>query len=403
VSGHIKKRKSELTGKVTYQCRIPGEPAKTFDRKRDATRWLEEEQARRVRGETRDSQAPFRELVATWERTRAAKLAPKTRERYASVTRKYLLPEWGSTPLRKLDRPTIKQWFADLGEEGCSAGTAKKIHTVLSSILDEGVELRMLRSNPAARLRVQAPERRDMTILTATEVRTLADSLPRAQDKLAVYVAAYTGLRAGELWALQRRDVDVAHRRLLVERTLTSESGRLIFRNVTKTDGSRRVVSLPTFLANMLRTHLATLPADPQAIPADPQTLLFTAPSGGNGRSEADPTNPVRHELFMARVFRPAVRGKPAKGKRPAVPAVLPPRLAKLRFHDLRHTCASFLIHSGASVLLVAKRLGHTDPSMTLKVYGHLYPSHEAALADALDATFNGADNVERFRRDEAA
>jgi hypothetical protein len=95
---------------------------KTFKRKRDAERWLEEEQARRLRGEARDSAQPFRELVATWERTRAAKLAPKARERYASVMRKYLLPEWGSTPLAKLDRPTIKQWFADLDAK---PGTAK--------------------------------------------------------------------------------------------------------------------------------------------------------------------------------------------------------------------------------------------------------------------------------------
>jgi hypothetical protein len=134
MGGHVKRRVSERTGKVTYQARMPREggkthehDVKTFKRKRDAERWLEEEQARRLRGEARDSAQPFRDLVATWERTRAAKLAPKTRERYASVTRKYLLPEFGSTPLAKLDRPMVKQWFAELE---ASAGTAKKIHTV---------------------------------------------------------------------------------------------------------------------------------------------------------------------------------------------------------------------------------------------------------------------------------
>lgn len=66
----------------------------------------------------------------------------------------------------------------------------------------------------------------------------------------------------------------------------------LVFRNVTKTDGSRRVVSLPTFLVNMLTTQL-------DGIPADPNALVFTAPGCG----------PVRHEQFPRRVFVPAVKG----------------------------------------------------------------------------------------------
>ena len=100
----------------------------------------------------------------------------------------------------------------------------------------------------------------------------------------------------------------------------------------------------------------------------------------------------------MRRGWRAATRGIPARPAQPAtrgrapIPAQ-PPRPSPLRthkeavrFHDLRHTCASLLIDAGASVVLVAQRLGHADPSMTLRVYSHLYPSAEAALADALDA-----------------
>jgi integrase len=107
----------------------------------------------------------------------------------------------------------------------------------------------------------------------------------------------------------------------------------------------------------------------------DPDALVFTAPEGG----------PVRHELFRRRVFNPA---------RSALPAAK----AKLTWHDLRHTCASLLIDKGANVLLVARHLGHADPSMTLRVYGHLYPSHEAALADALDAGITEAEHATSLR-----
>ena len=89
----------------------------------------------------------------------------------------------------------------------------------------------------------------------------------------------------------------------------------------------------------------------------------------------------VRHELFQRRVFKPAV-------KTTVEAKALPEGKAKLRWHDLRHTCASLLIHFGASVLLVQKRLGHSSATTTLDRYGWLFPSAEAALADALDATY---------------
>ena len=320
--------------------------------------------------------------MATWERTRTANLAPKTRERYASVTRTHLLPAFGSTPLGKLTRAAIKEWFAALD---ASPGTARKIQVVLSSILSEGVELGLLRENPAARLRLATPPRRDMTILTATEIRAVAEAIERPSDRLAVYVAAYTGLRAGELWALQRRDVDVPGRRLLVGRTLKDSHGHLEFVNATKTDGSRRVVSLPTFLANMLAVHLDSLPANADA-------LLFTSPGGGNGRASGE-SSPVRHGLFVRRIFKPAVKGRAATDGKPAIPGALPADKANVRWHDLRHTCAALLIAAGRHPLEIKTRLGHASITTTMDRYGQLFPSAESALADALDATFN-ADNV---------
>ena len=379
MAGHVKKR-TRQDGTVSYQARIPSPTnrhkhvVKTFARKREAELWLARQSAAIQTGEFIDpstSAKPFCDLVETWERTRAAKLAPKTRERYKSVTRAHLLPAFGSTPLGKLTRSDIKEYFAALD---ASPGTARKIQVVLSSILSEGVELGLLRENPAARLRLASPPRRDMTILTAEEVRAVASAIERPSDRLAIYVAAYTGLRAGELWALQRRDVDLTGRRLLVGRTLRDERGHLTFSNVTKTDGSRRVVSLPTFLVNMLTEHLATLPAD-----AD--VLLFTSPGGGNGRAVGEPS-PIRHSLFVRRAFKPAVRTS------------LPADKANVRFHDLRHTCAALLIAAGRHPLEIKTRLGHASITTTMDRYGQLFPSAEAALADALDATYNGGNVV---------
>ena len=107
----------------------------------------------------------------------------------------------------------------------------------------------------------------------------------------------------------------------------------------------------------------------------DPDALVFTAPGGGGARPESNP-GPVRHELFVRRVFRPAVR------------AALPDKPA-LRWHDLRHTCAALLVAAGRHPLEIKTRLGHASITTTMDRYGWLFPSAEAALADALDATYD--------------
>jgi Phage integrase family len=143
-----------------------------------------------------------------------------------------------------------------------------------------------------------------MTILTAEEIKALADAIPRASDRLAIYVAAYCGLRAGELWALQRRDIDLLHNRLHVQRALKDIRGHLEFGD-TKTSGSRRTVSLPTFLQAMLTEHM-------QSMPTSPDALLFLSPGGGGARQAGD-GGPVRHSLFVRRVFKPAIIGDKKK------------------------------------------------------------------------------------------
>jgi integrase len=98
----------------------------------------------------------------------------------------------------------------------------------------------------------------------------------------------------------------------------------------------------------------------------------------------------VRHGLFMREMYRPAIVGDPhnedaSKRRPPALPA----EKANLRFHDLRHTCASLLVAQGSPMLYVKERLGHASVTTTINQYGHMFPSVEASLADALDEMYD--------------
>jgi integrase len=210
----------------------------------------------------------------------------------------------------------------------------------------------------------------------------------------------YTGLRAGELWALRRRDVDALRGELLVDEALKEVAARSaanvpaaqrltpsLIVGPTKTYAKRRV-SVPAFLRDLLAEHLASpLPGG-----SGPEAFIFTTPTG----------EPIRHNLFYKRVFAPATREAfpartaaklaaarataEAKGKKP------PREVAALRFHDLRHTCAAWLIEAGAHPLQIKLRLGHKDIQTTMNTYGHLFPSAEPAMADLLDAGYRSAD-----------
>jgi integrase len=97
---------------------------------------------------------------------------------------------------------------------------------------------------------------------------------------------------------------------------------------------------------------------------------VFTAPEGGI----------VRHELFMARRFRPALR------------KALPHR-AGLKFHELRHTAASLAIRKGATLQQVQDRLGHKDARSTA-IYSHLYDGHDDGFLAAMDEEHSQPSNL---------
>jgi integrase len=221
--------------------------------------------------------------------------------------------------------------------------------------------------------------------LNAEQVRQLAEATPH-HYRLLVYMAAYTGLRAGELAGLRRKDVDLLRGVVQVRQALKQLDPPVF--GGTKT-GKARTVTLPKFLRTMLTDHLAG--AIPGGASAD--ALIFTSPEGGI----------LRHGLFMRRVWYPTIKGDKKRKLKPALPA----ELHALRFHDLRHTCASLLIAQGAHPKIIQERLGHASITTTMNRYGHLFDGLDATLIDGLDAAHDEAaappDNVRRLPGQDAA
>ena len=378
MAGTITKRKY-ANGLVRWRARYP-DPSKggkaaierTFDRRTDAEHWLTNQAAAVLRGEHVNpvgGRAPFAALADDWRET-WINLEPKTKAGYESILNAHVLPRWGKVQLKGLTTGAIQKWVNVLAAK-LAPNTVRRIFNVLRLVLNVAVDRRYLTANPcdAVRLPKKSVSETEMLFLTAGQVDDLADAIT-PHFRTLIYTAAYTGLRAGELGALRRSDVDLARGILRVERALKevnskgldSQDKGLIF-GPTKT-GAARHVGLPKFLGDMLAAHLDRVPGD----------LVFTSLEG----------DPLRHGNFVKRHFKPAVI------------AALPASLVGLRFHDLRHTAASLLIAAGAHPKAIQTHLGHGDITTTLNVYGHLLPSVEASLTAALDATYDAAQVAER-------
>ena len=205
---------------------------------------------------------------------------------------------------------------------------------------------------------------KEMRPLSAGETRRLLEAA--RGDKLeALYVlAVHTGMRQGELLALKWQDVDLENGKLSMRRTLTKSGGRLLM-GEPKTKKSRRTISLGAGAIRALRAHLARQMEDVQRL-GDlyrDEGLVFASKVG----TLINPTN-LRKRSFASLLKR----------------AGLPP----IRFHDLRHTCATLLFGCDVHPKRVQELLGHANIAITLDTYSHVIPGmgdHTArAMEDAL-------------------
>ena len=168
-------------------------------------------------------------------------------------------------------------------------------------------------------------QRRAIRILSVEEVEALADAFdPRY--RVLVLVGAYAGLRFGEASALRPLHLRPLERRIEIQEGAAEVNGRL-YVGPLKTKQSRRVVTIPAFLADELGRHLINREAD----------LVFPAPSGGY----------LRRTSFGHRFWTPAVK---RAGLSPAP-----------TFHHLRHTAAALAIAQGAHPKAIQARLGHAS------------------------------------------
>jgi integrase len=339
-----------------------------FRRKVDAERRESQVEVELNQGtyiDPREGKVPFGEYVTSWFDSRVH-LRPTTRSTQASLLRNHIDPVLGRRPIAAIRHSHVRNLVAQMQANGLSASTIRATHALVYGALEAAANDRLIPRNPASGVDLPQLDKKPMRILDHEEIAALADAVdPRYAP--AILLAAYCGLRFGEIAGLRVDSINVLGRTLDVSASLNEVSGKLIL-GPPKTATSRRRLALPRFVANHLAAYIDEYPPEAEG-------LLVTGANGGG----------LRRSNFRKRVWLPAVAA-----------TVGPP----CAFHDLRHSHAALLIREGLHPKVIQERMGHASIRTTLDTYGHLFPGLDEAAADALDAAACGVGvGLGRFER----
>ncbi len=288
-----------------------------------------------------------------------------TYQGYERIVRLHIKPTLETVKLDRLTPLHVRGLYRERLESGLAPRMVQLIHTTLHKALKQAVADDLIPRNVTEAVKAPRPVSKEMQPLNPGQARALLGAA-RGERLEALYVLALTtGMRQGELLGLKWEDVDVEAGTLHVRRTLSTAMGEGFSFNPPKTAKSRRSIKVTQLALLALRRHRAAQLQERMKVAGlwKDHDLVFTTGIG----------TPVSRADLITRSFKPLLRQ-----------ADLP----DVRFHDLRHTCATLLLGKGVHVKLVQELLGHSTIAVTLDTYSHVLPGMGDGLAAAMDEAF---------------
>ena len=295
-------------------------------------------------------------------------LAPRTAEGYQYIVRSHLIPSLGQVPLTQLKPEHLQRLYSEKlstgrfdGKGGLSKRSVQYIHVTLHKALKNAVKLGMIGRNPADAVEPPRPQHHEMQTMNESDIHIFLELAKSTPYYALFYLALFTGMRRSELLALRWCDVDLLLCQLSVTRTIHQlHNGDIIFQQ-TKTDKSRRMVSLSPSTAIVLREHRELHEKMRQSLDLTltDEDLVFCQIDGKPLLPDS-----ITH-AWMKLARRTGMKG--------------------IRLHDARHTHASLMLKQGIHPKIVQERLGHSSIQITLDTYSHVAPGLQQAAANRFD------------------
>jgi len=317
------------------------------------------------------------------------RLRPSTYESYERMIRLHIIPALGRLPLAKLAPQTVQAWLnaqqssgrvVQPAKEGAAAvepdqeqapavepmrtlspRTVQYLRAILRTALRSAEKWGMVARNVAMLTDAPRSQRREIHPLTPDQARAFLVSIAGHRLYAVFAVAIACGLRRGEILGLRWSDVDLDASRLRVEQAMSrDEDGKRVFVE-PKSERSRRTIAVPSVIVDALKAHRKG-------------QLEERLVAGGQWRDNG--------LVFTNRTGGPLDEWKLGDQLHAMLKAA---ELPRVRFHDLRHSCASFLLAQGVAPRAIMEILGHSQISLTLDTYSHLMPGGHEEAAHKMD------------------
>lgn len=337
-----------------------------FDTLAEARRHLTEANRRKEVGlPTVDSRTRLGTFLTRWlEEHVKPTTRPATFESYSAIVRNHLLPALGDTLVSRLTPAAVSSFLRGIADKGISA---EHVRRVLRNALNYAVKHEVVSRNAASLATVPKREPKQPTFLSPTQARTFLGAVKGNRYEALFAVALSCGLRLSEALGLSWADIDFDEGKLSVNKQLRSVRGAGKAFSKPKSRRSVRTIPVPQFALEVLREHRLTQEfQDRLAAGARWQYsgLVFCSKLG----TPCDERN-IRRSLD--RVVRAA-------------------GLPRLRFHDLRHSCATLLLAQGVDPRTIMEILGHSSITLTLQTYSHVLPQLTQDAADRMHQLLMG-------------
>jgi len=371
-TGHIRKRVGK-NGAVSYQLIVESE--------RDPLTGKRERSYKTVTGTKKQAEATLRKLIAEvenggivtasavklgdwlheWLKLYLPNIESTTRVGYREKIDGYIIPKLGDIKLKSLNTPTIQAWVNELKDkEKLAPKTIRNAFLNLKAALDKAVILKMIPKNPCIGVELPKLKRYKAEIYSGNEISDLINAAECTDMYLPVLLEIAIGFRRGELLALKWSDIDFNARTVHVRENRVNGDGKVEIKAPKSAAGIRDITIGSNIVDELKKAH---------------KQYLENKMKLGAGFTDSD--------LVICQ-----------KNGRPFAPDSMTQKwlrftekhgLKHIRFHDLRHTCATAMLEAGIDPKTVQSRLGHANISITMDVYGHCTKAMDKKAADKID------------------
>ncbi len=335
---------------------------RTFDTKHECKAWIRQILDQVDQGITYSSaQTTLDKYLSEWLSTARSALREKTAPQYEQLIKTYITPSLGKIKLKDLKSEHIDRFYSLMQKSGVGVRTIRINHSVLHRALNQAIKRGLIGRNPADGVTVPRQVQAEMKIWEESEITRFLIAIKGNRNEALFHLALKTGMRQGELLGLKWSDLDWTKGILRVQRQVQRINNKGFLFSEPKTRAGRRSIQLGEFTLQVLREHYKRQGLE-KALAGDrwaENDLVFPSSVG----TPIDQRNLQR--TYASLVKKAGVQ--------------------KIRFHDLRHTAASVMLNHGIPVIVVSRILGHSRPSITLDIYGHLIHDMQVEAARIMD------------------